>query len=93
MSSTQRKYNEQYHRERELVEPILANDPAFADVRLGQRSSGGIWLEGTVPTERDRSRLREAIVRAVGESRADEILIAVSDPDRRKRSINPSHNP
>jgi hypothetical protein len=70
-------YNRQYQQERELIEPILAKDPAFAAVEIHIRSNGGIFLSGEVPTTEDSARLRELVVRAVGEPRAKEILLAV----------------
>jgi hypothetical protein len=70
-------YFRQYQVERELIDPILASDPAFRELQCSQRSNGGINLRGAVPTEADRDRLRERIVRAVGEKRADEIMYGV----------------
>jgi hypothetical protein len=70
-------YNKQYHEERVLIEPLLATDPAFSKVQCSARSNGGVALVGTVPTQADRDRLREWIVRFVGEKRADEIVLAV----------------
>ena len=77
MIGEQNRYTEQYRRERGLVEPILAGDPAFAGVDILPRSNGGICLIGDVPAHQDFARLREALTRAVGEPRAEEILIAV----------------
>ncbi len=67
-------YMRQYHEERELLEPLVASDPAFAELTLCQRSSGGCDLMGIVPTQADRDRLRERVVRAFGEKRAEEIV-------------------
>lgn len=69
-----RGYHRQYLEERELIEPLLASDPALSDVKVLARSSGGLELIGTVPTQSDRDRLRDRIIRAVGEKRADEIV-------------------
>jgi hypothetical protein len=76
MRGVQQCYQDQYFRERELIEPIL-RQPQYSRVELGQRSNGGIYLVGDVPTRAELDHLREAIVRAVGESRAQEILLAV----------------
>jgi hypothetical protein len=73
----QRKYTEQYHRERELVAPILASDPAFTEIAISQRSNGGIWLSGVVPTPQDISRLRESLIRAVGALRTEQLLSGI----------------
>lgn len=63
-----------YHRrsleERAAVAPLLAGDPAFAGVELHDRSDGGVWLSGEVPTAEDLDRLRAGVARAVGERRA-----------------------
>jgi hypothetical protein len=68
---------QKYREEREALEPIVANDPAFAEVNLYQRSSGGYDLIGVVPKQADRDRQRERVVRAFGEKRADEIVSSV----------------
>jgi hypothetical protein len=73
----QRK-RDQYDRERALITPILAEKPDFANIRIEPMSAGGIYLVGTVPTKLDHEQLQEKIVRAVGESRAREIMVAVS---------------
>ena len=65
---------QQSHDEREVIEPILASDPAFSGLKCLERSIGGIEVIGTVSTQADHDRLRERIVRAVGEKRADEMV-------------------
>jgi hypothetical protein len=72
------EYHERYLRERELVEPILASDPAFADIKVSRRSSGGISLTGAVSSPQDRLKLFEALIRVVGEPRAKELIIGVA---------------
>ena len=72
-----RGYHQQYLDEREQIEPILASDPAFREVWCSRRSDGGVYLFGSVPTKADRDRLRERIVRVVGEKRADDIMYAL----------------
>jgi hypothetical protein len=73
----QNGYQRRYLEEKELVEPILAGDPAFAGVRIQRRSNGGIDLIGDVPTVADRERLRGHVARALGENRAQEIVLGV----------------
>lgn len=73
-----RAYQRQREEEQALIDPILATDPAFAEVKSSPRSSGGIDLWGTVPTQADHDRRRERVIRAVGESRANEIVRGVS---------------
>lgn len=75
---TEQVYQEQYLRERELLEPLLASDPAFADVRCHRRSNGGAFLGGTVPARADHDRLCERLTRLVGEARARELVIGAS---------------
>jgi hypothetical protein len=65
---------QQLREERELLEPIVASDPAFAEVTLLERSIGGYELIGVVPKQADNDRLRERVVRAFGEKRAEEIV-------------------
>lgn len=70
-------YARQYGKERELIDPTLASDPAFANLQCNQRSNGGVSLSGTVPTWDDRDRLRERLTRLVGEGRGSEIVRTV----------------
>lgn len=64
---TEQTYQEQYLKERELIEPLLASDPAFAGLECSRRSAGGVDLVGVVPAQSDRERLSERIIRLVGE--------------------------
>lgn len=75
--ATGQAYQQQYLAEKERIEPILASDLIFRDVTCHRRSNGGVYLNGVVATQADRDRLREQIVRVVGEKRADEIVLAV----------------
>ena len=63
-------YGRQYKEERDLIDPVLASDPAFARVTIHPLSSGGLSLGGTVKSVADLDRLRAAVVRQVGEPRA-----------------------
>jgi hypothetical protein len=82
----QRSYSEQYARERRVIEPLLASDPAFSELKIGQRSNGGVWMIGVIRSPAAYSRLREALIRAFGESRADEILYGIMPPAEREPS-------
>lgn len=53
--------------ERELLAPILAADPAFKNVTLEKMSSGGVNLQGEVPTTADRERLEKLVAARIGE--------------------------
>jgi hypothetical protein len=72
-----RAYTARFLEEQEAVAPILAADPAFAHVTLIARSSGGIDLGGTVPTQADLDRLRSQVARALGEPRSRVVTLAV----------------
>lgn len=70
-------YHHRYREELDAIAPILAGDPAFERVEIHESSAGGVYLAGEVPTAKDRDRLREKVVRAIGERRAESIMIAV----------------
>lgn len=72
-----RAYNKQYHEERTLIEPLLASDPVFKEIKCHQRSNGGVYLTGGVRKQEDLDRLHKQIIRFVGERRASEIMLAV----------------
>jgi len=67
-----------YLEERALLMPILAADPAFARVEVGEYSDGGAYLVGEVPTARDLDRLSDRVARTLGESRAQDALPGVA---------------
>ena len=69
-------YQRRTEEERAMVAPVLAADPGFAGLKLEPRSDGGILLYGTLPAD-DHERLRTALVRGVGETRAREVMMAV----------------
>jgi hypothetical protein len=70
--------HERYELERSLLQPILSRDPAFSGFELDESSRGGAELSVQVPTQADADRLRDAIVRAVGELRARELMRGVT---------------
>jgi hypothetical protein len=71
-------YYRRYLEEQEILSPILASDPAFSGVEINERSDGGVYLTGDLPTPPDLARLRERIIRAVGETRSKDVMRGVS---------------
>jgi hypothetical protein len=71
-------YHRRFLEEREAIAPLLAGDPAFAGVEVGEYSGGGVHLSGEVPTAEDLGPLRAGVARAVGERRAQEVMPGVS---------------
>lgn len=71
-------------RERELVIPALATDPAFGRVEVVDDTApgGGILLLGPVKSRDDRHRLRTKIAHLFGEPRADDTLMLVYEEPR-----------
>jgi hypothetical protein len=67
-------YHRRYREERDVLTPVLGADPAFAGVEVRERSDGGAYLVGEVPTAADLERLRVVAVRAIGEAWAKEAL-------------------
>jgi hypothetical protein len=55
------------------IAPIIAEDPAFEGVRIDD-SANDIVLWGTVPTEADKTRLRSAVLKALGERRTSVVF-------------------
>ena len=70
-------YHRRYLQERAAVEPALAGDPAFAEVQVGERSDGGVYLLGEVPTPADMERLGAVVTHAIGERRAKVAMCGV----------------
>src|SRR5262249_14821667 len=75
MRGTRDAYPLRYLEERAAIAPVIAADPAFAHVEVGERSNGGVELVGEVPTPGDLNRLRALIVRRLGEHRANEAML------------------
>ncbi len=67
-------HHAQYVQERDDVAPILAKDPAFKGVTIFEYSGGGSMLIGEVPTDADKTRLRSAVSKAIGERRAAQMV-------------------
>jgi hypothetical protein len=64
----------QYELERDDVAAILAKDPAFKGVTIGEYSAGGIVLLGHVPTDSDLTRLRSAVSKALGDRLVSRVI-------------------
>ncbi|WP_020472973.1 hypothetical protein [Zavarzinella formosa] len=71
-------YHRRYLEERELIAPLLVGEPALSGVSLLENSIGGVYLTGEVPAVEDLARLRNDVIRVVGERRTKEILAEVS---------------
>jgi hypothetical protein len=67
-------YHRRYIEERDALAPVLAGDPAFAGVKVLEKSDGGVFLIGEVATPEDLGRLRAAVARALGENRSKEAV-------------------
>ncbi len=67
-------YRRQFATEQSLLVPILAGNPAFVDLQVREYSGGGAYLEGKVKSPVDFDSLRTAVIRAVGESKAEFIV-------------------
>lgn len=68
----------QYEEERDFVAPIITANPTFSNVRIGERSVGGIWLVGEVDSQADLELLRSQMLKALGELRVTDVMDAVS---------------
>jgi hypothetical protein len=78
---------ERHHRcdrERELVAPVLAADPAFGRVEVVDDTApgGGLLLLGPVKNRDDRQRLRAKVAHLFGDPRADAALMLVYEESR-----------
>lgn len=79
MWEDRRMYRSKFERDRDVLSPVLAADPAFSKVRIHPNSGGGIDLEGEVPTAADGERLRAAFVRLFGETQLWRISVMVRE--------------
>ncbi len=73
-----------YVAERDAVAPVIANDPAFKDVHITEDSEppGGAYISGWVPTTADKKRLKELVIRALGERHGEYLMRPVRIRDR-----------
>lgn len=71
-------YHNRYLEEQAILAPVMDKDPAFASIDINERSNGGVYLHGKVPTPHDLERLRIAVTHAVGEPRAKSLVAGIS---------------
>lgn len=71
-----RERHQRYLNERDLLAPVLANDPAFADIKILEATGpgGGIYLIGSVKVGAPFERLKAELMKLFGEPRAKELL-------------------
>jgi hypothetical protein len=67
-------YHRRFLEERNLLQSGLSGNPALDQVKIVERSDGGIHLVGKVSTQADLENLRNIAVRALGESRGREVI-------------------
>jgi hypothetical protein len=67
-------YHKRYLEERGAFAPLIESDPAFKAVTISERSDGGIWVSGSVPTDADKKRLHELLTRSIGTSHGSATL-------------------
>ena len=72
-------YRSKFERDRAVLAPVLAADPAFSKVKIQSNSGGGVELDGEVPTRADGDRLRAAFVRLFGETQLWRLTIIVRE--------------
>jgi hypothetical protein len=72
----------QFLDERELIGPVLASDPAFADIQIHENAGGGVFLVGVVKSAEDLERLRGKLGRCLLKTNRDVKLSGV-DVERR----------
>lgn len=70
-------YDRRYEEEKRLIEETLAEDPLIRRIEIVPRSDGGARIQGSVRTKADHDRLRDLLTRALGESRARELVAGV----------------
>ncbi len=70
-------YHNRFEEERSFVAPIIADNPAFANVQICERSNGGIYLLGEVDSQEDLELLRNQMLKALGELRVAQVMLAV----------------
>jgi hypothetical protein len=76
------RYHAEYLTELNAISPALTKDPSFKAVEIRERSDGGIFLEGTVPTLADRDRLSKILTNAIGEARTHLAMIGVNAEEK-----------
>ena len=72
-------YRRHCDEQRDALRAVLASDPAFARLEVSSGCDGGwVTLQGRVERGQSWVRLREAVVRALGEKRAENALSLVT---------------
>jgi hypothetical protein len=79
-------HDRRYEYERDAVAPVIAKDPAFKDVHVSEDSdpTGGAYISGYVPTTADKKRLKDLVIRALGERHGEYLMRPVHARDERK---------
>ena len=72
-------HRSKFERDRAVLAPVLAADPAFSKVKIQSNSGGGVELDGEVATRADGDRLRAAFVRLFGETQLWRLTIMVRE--------------
>jgi hypothetical protein len=67
-------YHKRYLEERSAFAPLIESDSAFKAVAINERSDGGIWVSGSVPTDADKKRRQELLTRSIGTSHGSATL-------------------
>jgi hypothetical protein len=78
-------YHNRYLEERDAVELAIQKDRAFRAVQIYEKSDGGIFMDGDVPTAADLERFRKHVTNAIGETRAREAMLCVHAKDEKAR--------
>jgi hypothetical protein len=72
---SQRDY---WKRDCKLVQPVLDREPAYANVQIASyHDDGWLILEGEVPTEHDKWRLMQDVIKAIGTEKAENAVPGV----------------
>lgn len=77
LGGEQGAYHRRFLEEREALAPVLADNPAFAAVEIREKSDGGAYLSGEVPTAENLARLRSRVEQAIGERRGKDAMAGV----------------
>lgn len=70
-------YDRRFDADESILKRLLASDPAFAGIQIEEYSAGDAYLVGTIRSQADEDRLREAAIRALGEARVKHMLNGV----------------
>lgn len=76
-------YHRRYLEEQEVLAAAIADEAAFGNIQIYERSNGGAYLIGELPSQPDFERLRIVVGRAVGEKWASQATVGVYVRDLR----------